>query len=91
MHTDLPSRLEHARVLAGLSQQELSKLSGLAGSHARLIATGVVESPRVEAAERLARTLGVSLDWLVSGVGPEPTSEQVQAAVAKARTLRAAA
>lgn len=91
MGTDLPTRLELARVLAGLSMQELSKLSGLAGSHARLIARGAVRSPRVEAAERLARTLGVSLDWLVSGIGPEPTPASVQAAVAKAREARAAA
>lgn len=91
MGTDLPTRLQLARELAGLSMQELSKLSGLAGSHAGLIARGAVGNPRVDIAEKLAHTLGISLDWLVRGEGPEPTAEQVHAAVEAARALKAVA
>lgn len=65
--------------------KELSTLSGLAGSHAGLIARGAVENPRIDVAEKLAHTLGVSLDWLVRGEGEPPTAEAVRAAVEAAR------
>lgn len=34
-------------------------------------------------------TLGISLDWLVSGTGDPPTAEQIKAAVEVARASRA--
>lgn len=43
----------------------------------------------VEAEQARVAKLGVSLDWLVLGSGPEPTSEQVKTAVAQARARRA--
>lgn len=43
--------------------------------------------PNIEAktATRLARVLGVSLDWLLGGTGGEPTAAEVSAAVKSAR------
>jgi hypothetical protein len=41
---------------------------------------------RTDTAEHYADALGVTLDWLVRGVGPEPTRAQVVAAVEKARS-----
>lgn len=70
---------------------DLSKLSGLAGSHVRLILRGTVGSPRADIAEKLARTLGVSLDWLISGTGHAPSAKKVRAAVEAARAAADAA
>ena len=37
---------------------------------------------------RFAPVLGVSLDWLLNGLGSEPTREQIRAAVEAARARR---
>lgn len=82
----LPDRLEHARALAGgLSLRELSKLAGLFGTHAALIESGRRTNIEGKTAVALARVLGVSTDWLLTGEGDEPTAEQVRAAVERAR------
>lgn len=71
-----------------LSSRELSELAELADTHVRLIERGERLAPSVETISRLACVLGVSLDWLIRGDGPEPTAEHVRAAVERARAER---
>lgn len=85
---DLPSRLEAARSYAGLSANELSKLAGLSSSHVGMIGRGHVHAPRIDVVSKIAEALGVSLDWLVRGEGPEPDAAAVRAAVERARAAR---
>ncbi len=79
------SRLLALRGSAGISQRELSRLSGLAPPHVGAIESGDIESPSGKALALIATTLGCSLDWLVRGAGEPPTEEEVKAAVASAR------
>lgn len=86
MADTLPDRLRQARDLAGISARKLSRLADLAPVHVSLIESN--ERPRIEAetAEKLARVLGISLDWLISGTGKLPPARTVLAAVTAAET-----
>lgn len=85
-------RVRQARTLVGLSQNKLAALTGLPSSHARAIEER--DNLRTDTAASIARTLGLSLDWLIVGTGPRPTRESVKAAVeaaeARVRAIRAA-
>lgn len=83
-------RLREARLLGELSARELSGLAGVAAGHVALLESGEREHPRSDTLVALARVLGVSLDWLVSGNGETPTVESVRAAVDAARAERQA-
>ena len=78
------ARLKQARTIAGLSQRELARLAHLASTHVGLIESGHVENPQTDTLCALARVLGCSLDWLLAGEGPPPTTEQVVAAIERA-------
>lgn len=83
----LGDRLALARALVpGLTAKELARLAGLSPPHVHAIETGL--RPRVETrtASALADVLGVSLDWLVRGLGRDPSARRVRGAVADART-----
>ena len=81
----LSVRLQRARSLSGVSARALSRLAGLAEGHVSLIEA---DRPKVEArtAAKLALALGVTMEWLVSGVGEGPSDVTIAAvtvAVAK--------
>jgi transcriptional regulator with XRE-family HTH domain len=78
-------RIVWARALAQVSGSELARLSGLARSHVQLLESGARSTPQTDTALALARVLGVSLDWLVRGIGPEPTADAIREAIAAAR------
>lgn len=84
----LGRRLKKARDLAELSGRDLSDLAKASVNMVSLIERGVTLSPRSQVLENLADVLGISLDWLVRGLGPEPTREQIRTAVDVARTRR---
>lgn len=67
--------------MAGVSASKLSRLAGLNRVHVGLIEGN--EQSRIEAgtAEKLAKVLGCSLDWLISGNGKPPSDRAVHAAV----------
>jgi transcriptional regulator with XRE-family HTH domain len=65
-------RLRRARRLAGLSPTVLSRAVGKARDVVRQIEIGLIQKPNVELAARLAKELGVTLDWLASGIGAPP-------------------
>jgi transcriptional regulator with XRE-family HTH domain len=86
---DTVSRLTRARKLGGLSGRQLSQLAGVADGFASMIERGVSRAPSFGVMDAFALVLGVSLDWLAHGIGPEPTAEQIKAAVEAARAARA--
>jgi transcriptional regulator with XRE-family HTH domain len=81
----LPGRLRFARSLAQLSASELTRLAGFSSmGYASCIESGA-HGPSVRTAARVAEVLGLSLDWLIAGKGPEPDPDQVKEAVEAAR------
>jgi HTH-type transcriptional regulator, cell division transcriptional repressor len=79
-------RLKRARsIVADLPASELSELAGLGTSHAGMIERGDVKTPSGLVLVKLASVLGVSVEWLVQGVGPEPKAKRVAAAIERAR------
>lgn len=84
-------RIRHARMLVdGLSGRELSMLAGASRSVTWQIESGGIKDLGTDLASRFAEALGVSLEWLVRGIGEEPRAEAVRAAVEAARARRAA-
>lgn len=90
--TSLADRVRGLRESAGLNPRALSLLAGLDNSHVRLVELGERGSNiTYETVHALARVLGASVEWIGSGEGEPPTSEQVIAAVEAARAAKAAA
>lgn len=81
----IPGRLQKAREMSGLSRRALSVMAGLAESHVGQLERGVGPKPGAGVLAAICGVLGVSLDWLVLGQGPEPEEEAVLAAVEAAR------
>jgi transcriptional regulator with XRE-family HTH domain len=78
-------RIKQARCLAKIAARELDRLAGITEGHTSLIESGHVADATSQTLVKIARVLGVSLDWLVSGFGDGPTTDTVIAAVAVAR------
>jgi transcriptional regulator with XRE-family HTH domain len=70
----LQAEREHAK----LSQAELAEGAGLAPNHVARLERGEKAFPRFDTVAKLARELGVSLDWIAAecGIGPEVRREQ---------------
>jgi len=77
-------------MVPNLGKRDLDRLAGLSEGHVWMIESG--NRPRLEmpTATALTRVLGISLDWLVNGVGPKPKAKDVIAAVERAREGKAA-
>ncbi len=72
------------RKLAGLPADKLSELAGCTHAVVGHIESGRSRGANGDTLDRLTNVLGVSLDWLVKGVGEEPNELEVRAAVAMA-------
>lgn len=59
------TRLADIRKSSGLSQQELSRRSGVKQGIISLIESGTTQFPRVDTAAKLARALGCTVDELI--------------------------
>ena len=70
MSTTLGRRLKQCREMAGLSQNELSKRAGVPRPTISEIESGKQVGLTLENARKLARVLGVTLDFL-AGPGEE--------------------
>lgn len=82
--TNLAQRLSWARSVVGVSGSELEWLAEIGGTNVHFIEQrGRV--PGTEILSKIARAMGVSLDWLVDERGPEPTPEEMAVAVVHAR------
>lgn len=78
MTQTLSDRLKIARAAAGIdSARQLSRRAGLADGHVAMFERGVLDDGSAKTLARLADVLGVSLDWLVRGIGegPKPRAE----------------
>jgi transcriptional regulator with XRE-family HTH domain len=80
----LAERLRHVRSLAGISAGRLGLISGLSRATVPLLESGDRPTPSGKTIAALAAALGVSNDYLQSGLGPEPVESDVKAAVARA-------
>lgn len=80
--SSLAERVRWARSVAGVTQEKLAKLCGVTGPHVSLIESGARTDLQMRTLAGLASGLGVSMEWLATGAGAEPTVEQIQAAVA---------
>lgn len=85
----LPARLRAARhdakgaeLVSGL---ELDRLARLCRGHVSAIESGRNKNPSADTLRPIAEVLGISLDWLIRGIGPAPTERAVKKAVEAAR------
>jgi transcriptional regulator with XRE-family HTH domain len=87
----LAERLRQLRERAGLSQRALSSLAGLSPSEVRLLESRERMDPRARVLVSLARTLGVTTDFLLNGEGELPSPEALATALHAARERKEAA
>lgn len=80
-------RLSRIAKTAGIAHRDLANLSGVSNGAPGSLFRGEVLHPQITTVAPIARTLGVSLDWLVFNEGDPPTKEQVTAAIERARSL----
>ncbi len=59
------TRLAELRTAAGISQQELGRLSGVPQGVISTIESGATKHPRTDTAAKLARALGCTIDELL--------------------------
>lgn len=76
--------MHRLRAKAGISARELARVAGLSETHVSQIETTLGAGVNAKTLAPLARALGTSIDWLVSGEGAEPSQEDVRAAVERA-------
>lgn len=81
----LGKRLRQLREFAGLSPRGLDKVAQLTPGHSYHIETGYRTLLRPETVRRLARTLGVSLEFLLDGKGERPSRDEVVASIGRAK------
>jgi hypothetical protein len=71
-------------MMAGIAARELDRLADITEGHTWLLES-VVEDVRAQTLAKISRVLGVTIDWLVTGQGGEPSEREVKAAVEAAR------
>lgn len=81
----LAQRLHDTRKLADVPGADLGTWAGLSKGTVSMIESGNRADPSGSTVEKLARALGVSTDYLLSGKGAAPSKKQVVAAVAAAK------
>lgn len=74
-----------------LSQRRLAALAGTAPALVRQIEVGKRSNSELKTITGLADVLGLTLDWLVHGIGQAPTQAETQRAVELAVRRAAAA
>jgi len=81
----LGERLRWAREASGLSQRALSARAQLKSPrHVGLIELDTYKTIEGTTAAQIAGVLGVSLDWLLSGTGEQPTAEAIRESAGRA-------
>ncbi len=78
-HETIGTRLTKARTDRGLSQTDLAAATGLDRGAIRLIEKGRRKNPQVDTIGRIARVLGVTTDWLISGIAPLVANDSLKA------------
>jgi len=80
--SDLGRRVAKLREAAGLSARELSLAIGASHGVIAQLEIGTIADLRSGLVLPLAKALGTTVEHLLTGEGPEPTPEEVQAAFA---------
>jgi transcriptional regulator with XRE-family HTH domain len=78
-------RIKAARDLIRLPSRQLDKLAGLDTGVSWAVENSATGNSQSATLDKIARALGLSLDYVVRGEGEPPTAESVQAAVDAAR------
>lgn len=78
----LADRMSKVRAMTGLSARKLDELVNAVRVTSR-IENGVNADPHVSTLENIARSLDISLDWLVMGKGKPPSRARILARVAE--------
>lgn len=78
-------RLQQLRTRAGLTPRELDQLAGLNRGHVLKLEDGRRPTPTVATLQRLASVFGISVGYLATGEGEEPSQEALIEAAYKAR------
>lgn len=71
------------KVCAGISQRELSRLSGMSQSNIGSLELHKQPAPAYESFAKLAKTYGVDVRWLAEGKGPTPDAALVAGRIRK--------
>lgn len=77
-------RLRSLREAAGIDATQLSHVVGRSRTVVYQIEVGLIQYPSAALGLRLASALGTTLEWLLNGVGKEPTTLAVRRAFNKA-------
>lgn len=89
---ELAARLRLLVQLSGLSQRELSRRALQGETHLGLLVERLERSETADLQRRtlesIATTCGISLDWLVRGIGEDPTEAAIRAALASTEEAR---
>ena len=75
MTTEIGQRLRKVRGFSGLSASALGTMVGLSTAIVGMIESGERKDPAGTTLAKLCAPIGVPLEWLISGTGPEPTEE----------------
>lgn len=67
----LSDRVRRLRTARGFSQEELARRVGVSKTQVYLVESGQTKAPRPARLQRYARALGVTLEYLRDGRGPE--------------------
>jgi transcriptional regulator with XRE-family HTH domain len=65
MLTDLPKRIRQARTDRGITQRELSKMSGVSYSTLTKLETGIIKNPSFVVIFRITKALDIRVDDLI--------------------------
>lgn len=87
--TGLGERIKRLRHLGSINSTELSEAAGMSRGMVSMLETGAVSDMTTANASALARCLGVSLAFLLTGEGPEPTARQIVEAFLTAKQAKA--
>ena len=84
--SDVAARLRWLVEVSGKTANALSELAGLDRTYLRLILTGQRTAFGAAPMAALAQVFGADLDWLLLGIGPQPSEESVREAAERAKT-----
>jgi transcriptional regulator with XRE-family HTH domain len=85
--SDFGRRLREVRDGAGISMRGLSLAADVSRDMVRQIEEGLIQQPSLKVAKSLAEAMGISLDWLASGIGDAPSAEALALAADRVRDV----
>jgi hypothetical protein len=78
-------RLRWARMTAGVAARKLDWMADIGRGNTSLYEAEARLSPSIAALGGLARSLGLTMDWLLNGVGRAPSQKSIRLAAEKAQ------